>query len=159
MGGVVIGALIGILAGYAYSESKALQRQARRTQKAIGKATEHFRLPKPGFRMHLPTTPEDYDIIDEKICECASQVAIEQPGLEGEAQLVAIRDCVVAQLYPDFEWPPVPGDHPSVEQLWTIISYEVGRSAAEGTLCVDEPAEEEVMEDNPFRVQFIPPPR
>lgn len=160
MGGLILGALIGAVAGFAYSQSQQLQQVGKKTKKALKKAAEGARLPRPDFRVHLPATPEDYDILDAVICECASQVQAEFPQMQGEQFLITVRNCVLTELYPNFEWPPVPGDHPTVPQLWTIVSYEIGRSATEGTLCVEEPSEdEEEVEENPLRLQFISPPR
>lgn len=158
MGGVIVGAVLGILAGYAYSQSQVVQAKTKKAKKKIKEATEDFRLPRPDFKVHLPNSAEDYDILDEVICECAAQLQSEGQDLSDEF-MTSVRNCVLAELYPDFEWPPVSGDHPTVQQLWTIVSYEVVRSATEGTLCVEDNAEEEDIEENPLRVQFISPPR
>lgn len=152
-------AIGGVLAGYLYSESREGKLQIRRAKKAIKESD--LRVPRPDFAVHLPNTPEDFDTLDEVVCMCAVQVKQEQPGLEDQdytAFIFAIRDCVASALYPDFEWPPMSGDHPTVEKLWTVLTYEVSRSAIEDSLCLTEPeADEGLVEGNPH-IQFIPPP-
>lgn len=156
-GAIVLGILGGILAGYVYSESRQLQRVAARGRKAIGKATEGVRLPMPDFAMKLPSSVEDFDLLDQVICDCANQIQAAQPDMEFNAMIVAVRDCVAEAIYPDFPWPPIPGDHTTVSQFWTVLGYEVGRSAVEGSLCpVPENEAEEETSSNPV---FIPPPR
>jgi hypothetical protein len=132
MGGLIVGLMIGGIAAYAYTESRSLQKYASKAKKTIKKATEGMRLPQPDFMVHLPNSAHDYATLDTVICECSTMVT---PGLEGDELVVAVRDCVLSELYPDFGWPPIPGDHPTVEQLRTIIHYQVERSAAEGALC------------------------
>lgn len=158
MGGVIIVLLLGAAAGYAYHESQTVRGAVSKGKKIVGKATEGARLPRPDFRVHLPNSPDDYDTLDEVICECATTVKADEPDIELGALMNAVRDCTLGVLYPDFQWPPIPGDHPTVEQLWIIVSYEVSRSANEGTLCATLQPEEDV-EENPLQTRFIPPPR
>jgi hypothetical protein len=123
MGGLILGALFGAVVGYAYSESQSVKRLAKKAKKAV----EGVRLPKPDFMMHLPDSETDYATLGTVICECATLHPDPDPEI--------LRNCVLSELYPDFPWPPIPGDHPTVAQLWTIVDYQVTRSAAEGTLC------------------------
>jgi hypothetical protein len=159
MFGYALVAIGSILAGYLYSESRQGKMRIRQAKKAIKEAG--IRPPRPDFAMHLPNTPEDFDTLDEVVCMCALQINAERPGLSDQdftAYIFAVRDCVAAALYPDFEWPPMAGDHPTVEKLWTVLTYEVSRSAIEDSLCLTEPeAEEGAAEGNP-NIQFIPPP-
>lgn len=134
--GIVLGIMAGTLAGYAYSESKAATRALARGRKAVKKAG--IRLPKPDFAVTLPVTVEHFGLLDEAVCQCAQSVQQTSPGLELNEFIHAVRDCVAQMLYPDFPWPPVPGDHPSVAQLWTILTYEVGRNVVEETICQNQ---------------------
>lgn len=146
--------MTGALIGYAYSESKTAMRALSRGRKAIKEAG--VRLPKPDFAMELPTTIEHFGMLDETICSCAESVQQDQPELELNDFVQAVRDCVAQLIYPDFPWPPIPGDHPSVSHLWTILTYEVGRGAVEDTLCFTE---ENDLTKNPHQhLPFIQPP-
>lgn len=155
IGGIVLGIMTGALIGYAYSESKTAMRAVSRGRKAIKEAG--VRLPKPDFAMQLPLTVEHFGTLDETICGCAEFIQQNQPGLELNDFVEAVRDCVAKAIYPDFPWPPIPGDHPSVSYLWTILTYEVGRGAVEGTLCLTDESNDLTKNPHP-QFPFIQSP-
>jgi len=67
----------------------------------------------------VPTTDAHLAIVNAKICDC--WVALGQP-----TNPAALRACAAETLHPDVPWPPVPGDHASVHQVWSLISSQVG---------------------------------
>lgn len=123
---------------------KAIGEAASRAEKAVGEAaskveeaTEDLRVPRPDFRVHLPDSESDFAALAELICDCAKE-ADAQGELPFDEFVRTTRDCVMQALYPGFEWPPVPGDHPTVQHLWLIVTYEVQKGAINGTICTEE---------------------
>lgn len=155
---LIAGLAAGAALGATYAYSRPVRRSVDRAAKSVKQL--YHRAPRPGESLHLPATPEDYDVLDVTICDCSRFVADQMdPAADYEAYVLAVRDCVLDTLYPGFGFPLVPGDHPTVQTFWTIITHEVGRNAVEGTLCLNEElVEEGEMEDNPG-VVFIRPPR
>lgn len=116
---LIIGAVLGAFGMYAYTSSSS----RRKKLKALGSGV---RLPKPVTTVDLPADKEDITILDMVICECATEAVSHTPDIltTGEDQLVAtLQVCSASKIYGEFPWPPVPGDHPTVHQLWGVLGY------------------------------------
>ena len=122
-------ALVGAGVGYWI----ATRKEAR---EAADKLLEGWRLPDPNYRVHLAETPDDFQRIDDEICECAESV-LSNAADDADLDVVVdeLRLCVAHRLHPDFEWPPVAGDHPSVGQLWTELGVMARRAIITETTC------------------------
>lgn len=122
---LIIGAILGAMGMYAYATMPKKKRKA---------LTDGIRLPKPATSVDLPVDNEDIELIDRLICECARTVT---PPIEGqvravteqEAYIKALTLCTASAIYASEEipWPPVPGDHPTIHQLWGILGYRIRR--------------------------------
>lgn len=116
--GVVVGSVVGF----------TLLQDAR-AQAALTAAAEGVRLPEPGFAMQVPTTAQEFEILQAIVCECMQ----DKPPQEGRP-IDDIADeltlCAAKRLYRNFPWPPVPGDHPTTATLWGTIDVMVRRSLA-----------------------------
>lgn len=125
----VLSAAAGLGVGYWIATTK----EAR---EAADELTKGWRLPEPNFRVHLPEIPDDFQRLDDEICDCAEPMLEEIPD-DADFTVVVdeIRLCVARRLHPDLEWPPVPGDHPSVAQLWSEIGFMVRRALVTDSIC------------------------
>lgn len=123
------GAIAGVGLGYWIATT-------REAQEAADELFKNWRLPQPDFRVHIPETPNDYQRIDDEICECAEPM-LEEAADDADLSVVVdeIVLCITRRLHPDLEWPPVPGDHPSAKQLWLEIAAMVRRAIITDTFC------------------------
>jgi hypothetical protein len=95
-----------------------------------------LRIPDPSFAMELPENPEQFMTLDELVCECGAPI-VKTASESTDLQTVvdAISDCVVKKLYPQFPWPTVTGDHPSVAQLQTEVGVLARRAVVSAEIC------------------------
>jgi hypothetical protein len=108
----------------------------REAQEAADELFKGWRLPDADFRVHLADTPDDFQRIDDEVCECAENVLAEAADDADLAILIdEVRLCVAHRLHPDLEWPPVPGDHPTVGQMWTELGVIARRAIVTETAC------------------------
>ena len=124
-----LGAAAGLGLGYWIATTKA-------ARDAADDLFKGWRLPAPDFRAHLPETPDDFQRVDDEVCECAESIITEASDGADMAILVdELRLCVARRLHPDFEWPPAAGDHPSVGQLWGELGVMARRALVMETTC------------------------
>ena len=128
VGGVVVGG-----AAYLFAN-----RQVRRALKAAEEAgrTAGLRLPDPSFAVEVAYSQEQFAVLDELVCECGApvvQAATESTTVDEVVQ--TIQDCMAEQLYPDFPWPPIAGDHPTVSQLYGELGLTARRAVIDGEIC------------------------
>lgn len=97
---------------------------------------EHLRrLPLPHIQLHLPQTADEIAGFDDALCECVDQAGLADAipddvvaGIDG------VRGCAAAMLFPDVEWPPVPSDHVSIHQVWSVLDHRLRTLAYSGQL-------------------------
>lgn len=119
VGGVVVG-------GYIYHDERAqaeIAAAARATRRKLGE----LRLPMPDFAVVLPQDESDYETLDVVVSDCISSINfVSTPSVETQVEAASL--CTAHELYPDFPWPPMVGDHPSTSELWSIIKAHVRRT-------------------------------
>jgi len=121
--------LVGVGVGVWIATTKA-------AREAADELLGNWRLPQPDFRVHLPQTPDDFQRVDDEVCECAEGV-LEEVAEDADLEIVIdeLRLCIARRLHPDLEWPPVPGDHPTAGQMWTELGYVARRAIIDETFC------------------------
>lgn len=144
---IILALLAGGGAGYLYGTSREFRRQVKGKTKAVGELGTGFRLPQSGTALELPESLEDFVDVDVAICDCANEfgdpATIQDLVAEGILpELGTISDqefemrvdaliqlCAAAAMFPpeDVQWPPVPGDHPSIHQFWGIVGFRLRR--------------------------------
>ncbi len=97
--------------------------------------TSGVRLPDPSYAVELPSTAEQFATLDELVCECGHLATPQAVATDEELVVTGVRDCVLAKLYPDFPWPPIPGDHPTVARLFSEVEVIARRAVAEDRVC------------------------
>lgn len=126
-GGVLGGGILGYFA--------ATSRIGRRVMLKIS-SEPRIRLPEPSYAVEVASTEEQLGILEDLVCECGKPIV---QGASPQATIdeiaVQIQACIAAQLYPDFAWPPITGDHPSVSQLWNEIGYVARRALITAEIC------------------------
>jgi hypothetical protein len=138
----MIAALVGLaltgLGGYAFGRGRAigreqeLQGQLANSVPLALPASSH-REPLPDAVLLLPQDAEDFTLLRQAVCDCYAEIANLSGGSVDVSEL---RDCLLAALYPEFAWPPVPGDAPEARLMWLIADHEA-RTAVLGQTCVD----------------------
>jgi len=86
--------------------------------------TDQYRPPDRTAVIKLPVDDEDFEQLGDAICTCYRALEKEHGGKVTHAQL---RDCMLQAIYPDFEWPPVPGDPTEAALMWAIADFEARR--------------------------------
>jgi len=131
--GIVGGVAVGGMIAYLVVRSRYGQRAmiaAHEWQDTAG-----VRLPDPSYAVELPSTAEQFATLDELVCECGSLATPQTVAADEEFVVTSVRDCVLAKLYPDFVWPPIPGDHPTVARLFAEVEVIARRAVAEDRVC------------------------
>lgn len=135
---VAIASVLGLVGG-ALVAFKVADKIAGETVDDALDVVDNIRLPQPAMKMMLPETIEEFETINEVICE-AGQAFIDDapPGTTADEVIAKIRDHVLREFYPQFPWPPISGDNPTVAQLWTEVGVLVRRAVVTGDLCPEE---------------------
>lgn len=120
----ILWVLGGLTVGGAAAYALAQHRRVKEIAENLPPAITEWRLPRPDYSIHLPDTAEDHQVIDDVVCECL----VLSKGTEPEDLVEEVRMCAAKRLAPDFAWPPVSGDHPSVQTLWAILGFEASRA-------------------------------
>lgn len=135
---ILVGLILGALGGIAYARSPQFQRQLGGKGKRLKALGEGFRFPHPSTVVELPMDQEDMTLLDEVICTCAANLRDAQPEVfqDQEAVIRVLQLCSATELYAPEEvpWPPVPGDHPTIHQLWGILGFRARRLVIRGEL-------------------------
>lgn len=137
--GIVAGVAAGGFVGYAIASSRFGQKAFSSAEKAI--EDSDLRLPDPSYAMQIAMTDEEFDTLDGLVCECGSKI-LEDVDLNRSMDDVVteIQDCVAYQLYPDFPWPPMTGDHPTAHQLYAELAVLARRAVATASVCPEKNA-------------------
>lgn len=145
--GTIIAAVAIAVGGYAVGRTRSLQReeelraqvmQARHRslpkilpagRAPVATFLEAHRNPAPTSIVALPVDREDFELLTEAVCECLAALVANRT--EGKTVAAGeLRDALLHAIYPDFAWPPVPGDHSSALLMWTVADYESRRVLA-----------------------------
>lgn len=150
---LLVGMGLGGAGGYALSRVHAYQREqqmqrelaAAREMKALPcppipkpamvpspLPQEKYRAPDPKAVINVPIDKDDFAQMAEAFCTCWNALREEhgRPPTVDE-----LRDCFLAALYPDFAWPPVPGDPASAQLLWMVADHEARKLHADPRRC------------------------
>lgn len=91
------------------------------------------RFPIPHLVLHLPTSLEEMQGLDDTLCECAAPV-LEHGVQEQLNDMPTVVDCAASYLFPEIDWPPVHSDHPSIHQYWAILEHRYRQLVLSGEL-------------------------
>lgn len=135
-------ALLGFLGGTAYLYWRH-QQQVNTTLGLVADKTKEVagtvRVPMPFFVATIPRTKDELDTVDKFLCMCVRQADLNSAP---EQMVADLQFCLAGKLYPEFPWPPAPGDHESVGQLWLLLEYRIRSLANTGDLvrlCLPKP--------------------
>lgn len=133
--GVLGGVAAGGAAGYYFWRSSAGQALIEEADELVP-----VRIPDPSFAMDLASMPEHFNLVDDHVCSCGIPVMESfREGDDGEEAVKKIQDCIVRKIYPDFPWPHMSGDHPSVAVFYSDIGFAVRQALARNSICKDTP--------------------
>jgi hypothetical protein len=93
---------------------------------------EAYRAPDPAAVINTPTDAEDFGQMKEAFCVCY-QALVEDEGKPPSQERLC--DCFLGAIYPDFAWPPVPGDPAAAQLMWLIANHEARKLLTEPTPC------------------------
>lgn len=133
---LALGITAGVLAGGAIGYAIASSRLGRKALEDVEDVVDDLRIPDPSYAMQIAETDDEFATLDDLICECGAPLILAiDPNADDEAVVAEIRDCVAKKLYPQFPWPPVSGDHPTVSQLYSELSLLARRAFATASIC------------------------
>ena len=127
MGGVTLGGGVGYLVATTRAGRKVIERISE---------DPSIRLPDPSYAVEVAADENQFAILEDLVCECGApiiQAADEAATIE--ELTTKIQSCMAAQLYPDFPWPPIPGDHPSAAQLYAELGFLARRALITTEIC------------------------
>lgn len=105
---------------------------------------EAYRAPDRTAVINLPYDAEDFEQLRSAVCEGFKDLASNGSEVTSDA----LRDWLLIAIYPDFQWPPVPGDPREALILWMIADHEARKALAAPLQC-----------GVPVRAQASLPPR
>lgn len=130
VGGFALGRGISILREDKREQQKALP--PARSQVPTPMPQDAYRSPDPTAVINAPIDAEDFRQMAEAFCVCHRELSREH----GRAPTVdELRDCFLGAIYPDFQWPPVPGDPASAQLMWLVADHEARKVIADPTAC------------------------
>lgn len=95
-----------------------------------------IRLPQPSMKMVIPEHLEEFNLLDELVCEIAEPLISDAPpGTTADEVVRELQKRLALELYPEFPWPPMSGDNPTVEQLWHELGFLSRRAVVTGRIC------------------------
>lgn len=129
-----VGLTVGAVAAYAFASTASGGQTIDDAIKAIDDLD--LRLPQPSMKVITPESEEEFATLDEVICEIGGPIIMNAPpGATIEEVVNDLQRRIALDLYPDFPWPPMSGDHPTVEKLWIEIGVLARRAVVTGTVC------------------------
>ncbi len=134
---------LGGAGGYAFGRARAALQKEAPTRPALPAARpngpvpsplpqEQYREPDAGAVINIPVDAEDFRQMVEAFCVCFHELRREHGAHPSVSQL---RDCFLQAIYPDFQWPPVPGDPSSAQLMWMIADHEARKIIADPSKC------------------------
>lgn len=93
---------------------------------------EGYREPDPAAMINTPIDAEDFRQMQEAFCICYRALLKDggkPPSME------RLRDCFLTAIYPDFTWPPVPGDPATAQLMWMIANHEARKLLTDPSSC------------------------
>lgn len=146
---LIVGGVLGGAGVYAWARGRAtlredeLRRRLAAKPKALPPAggggpvptplpQDQYRPPDPQAVINVPVDAEDFAQLAEAFCVCYAELKAESGAAPSVGEL---RDCFLQALYPDFQWPPVPGDPASAHLMWMIADHEARKIVADPSAC------------------------
>lgn len=119
---------------WAVADAKGLIGTAKKGRKAIEGATG-FRLPRPDVKILL-TTPEDFQSLNESIDTAIDVVCARREAADGlrahgadpmslEWFADAVAKEALSEMFPDFPWPAITGDHHTALEVQGAVLYRI----------------------------------
>jgi len=98
-----------------------------------------YRAPDQTAVIPLPQDAEDFAVLTDAVCACLH--ALQEDAAQGGEPVghESLRDCVLEAIYPDFVWPPVPGDPPEATMMYLIADHEARKAIADPSRCPAPP--------------------
>lgn len=133
---IAIASAVGLVAGGVAAVLIAGTDEGSKAADDVLDVVEDLRLPQPSMRMVIAEDLGEFETLDEVLCEVGAPI-IESapPGSTIDDAIGKIRLAIATELYPNFPWPPISGDHPTVGQLWTELGFLARRAVVTGTVC------------------------
>lgn len=98
-----------------------------------------IRLPQPSTKMMVAEDLDEFTLLDELVCEIGEPLISDAPpGTTADEVVRDLQKRIALELYPDFPWPPMSGDNPTVEQLWHELGFLARRAVITGSICESE---------------------
>lgn len=97
---------------------------------------ESYRRADPAAVINVPIDAEDFRQMAEAFCVCFHELRHEHGRDPAVSEL---RDCFLVAIYPDFQWPPVPGDPSTAQLMWMIADHEARKILADPSGCPPAP--------------------
>ena len=166
----VVSLVLGAVGGAAFAKARAIKREAElkderdELQRRLATverapalppgsgalsipAQTAYRQPDRAANITLPEDAEDFAMLEEAVTQCLESLveAGENPSEE------SLRDCVLQSIYPDFQWPPVPGDPDAARVLWLIVAHEARKELAARTAILDATLQGEMASSANFQ--------
>lgn len=111
--------------------SKALAPAQDTIPAPVSAPREAYRPPDRAAVINLPYDAEDFEQLRAAVCEGFKDLAASGHQVTSDA----LRDWVLIAIYPDFQWPPVPGDPSEALMMWMIADHEARRALAAPLQC------------------------
>jgi len=123
------------------SKQEALMAAAKRSVEGTPLPQDAYRPPDPAAVINTPVDAEDFAQMKQAFCVCY-QSLLEDEGTPPTAE--KLRDTFLGVIYPDFTWPPVPGDPSGAQLMWLIAGHEANKLLLDPSVCagVESPREE-----------------
>lgn len=126
----VAGASAGAIAAY------LIGREEKITEPIVISEDIQVRLPQPSTKMMFAEDLDEFALLDEIICEIGEPLINDAPpGTTADEVVRELQKRIALELYPDFPWPPMSGDNPTVEQLWHELGFLARRAVITGSIC------------------------
>ena len=97
------------------------------------------RLPQPSTKMMFAEDLDEFMLLDELVCEIGEPLVNDAPpGTTADEVVRELQKRIALELYPDFPWPPMSGDNPTIEQLWHELGFLARKAIVTGSICPQE---------------------
>lgn len=117
---------------------------------------EPYREPDTSAVINIPVDADDFAQLSEAMCACLAALH-EEAAEDAPVGPEALRDCLLDAVYPDFQWPPVPGDPSGAHLMWLVADYEARKTLADPEACKVTGAIQATLAEQPTQqAEFVP---
>ena len=95
---------------------------------------QRYREPDPAAVINVPVDAEDFRQMADAFCVCYGAL---HDDLKKPPDVEQLRDCFLSAIYPDFQWPPVPGDPETAQLMWMIADHEARKLLTDPSGCAE----------------------